>query len=206
MSQDFHGGVGQVAEGDINNFGGINIHLADKRETRGLVSAQRQELHELRAKCEELGDDPRDVWRQVHAQLGVRSLNEISAERFAEARSVMQRRLEHLQEDADKRRLIGKILRTTDEKDARKELNNFCDRRFGRTHLGNFARADLQVVLAFVQDFTVRPVVQPSVVPVQTQLSPATPGRLELREFLTVYRANAIGLFVFGLIVGKFWF
>ena len=116
MSQDFHGGVGQAATGDINNYG-ININIADKTESRGLVSAQRKELHELRAKCEELGEDPRDIWRMVHAQLGVTTISEISADQFQEARDTMRARLEQLQEEADKRRLVGKVLRAVAEKD-----------------------------------------------------------------------------------------
>ncbi|WP_025132164.1 hypothetical protein [Pseudomonas sp. PH1b] len=196
MSQDFHGEVGQVAGGDINNYG-VSFNLAGKAEPRFLVSAQRKELHELRAKCEELGDDPRDVWRAVHAQLAVTSVSEITAEQFVDARKVIQARLESLQEEADKRRLVGKILRAVAEKDAKAEMNSFCDRTFGRTHLGSLKRSELQVVLAFIQDFAVLGL---------QYVAPPQPGLMELRDFLVAYKWNAAGLFLFGLLVGGLWF
>lgn len=194
MGQEFQGGVGQAAEGDINNYG-IHINLTDKPEFRGLVAAQRQELHELRAKCEELGDDPREVWRRVHAQLSVCSISEITAEQFHEARAVIDSRLEQLQEEADKRRLIGKIFRSTAEKDIRREMLNFCDLRFGRSQLNLLKRNELQRVLEFVQQVEIAP--QPTVE--QTKAS------LPLHEFLLMYKINAAGLFLLGFIVGRFW-
>lgn len=199
MGQEFQGGVGQVAEGDINNYG-ININLSEKSEFRGLVTAQRKELHELRAKCEELGDDPRDVWRTVHAQLGVCSISEITAEQFHEARTVINGRLEQLQEEADKRRLIGKILRGATEKDARQEMLNFCDLSFGRTQLNNLKRNELQRVLEFVQQVEINPQPTP-----KTSLEQAAEP-LQLREFLLMYKMNAAGLFLLGIFVGRFWF
>ncbi|QLG93363.1 hypothetical protein HZF02_15945 [Pseudomonas yamanorum] len=173
MVQNFQGGVGQAAEGDINNFG-INISLADadKAESRGLVTAQRKELHELRAKCEELGDDPRDVWRMVHAHLGVTSINEISADQFSAAQEVMRQRFERLQEEADKRRLVGKVLRAVAEKDAKAEMNTFCDLSFGRTQLKNLEKIQLQQTLEYVIQFK----------PVTQQVG--EPAELSLQDFV----------------------
>ncbi|WP_045884632.1 hypothetical protein [Pseudomonas chlororaphis] len=196
MSQDFHGGVGQVAEGDINNYG-ISINLTDKTEVRGLVSAQRKELHELRAKCEELGDDPRDVWRTVHAQLAVTSISEITAEQFIDARNVMQTRLERLQEEADKRRLVGKVLRAVAEKDAKTEMNTFCELNFGRTQLNNLQKPQLQKTLEFVLGF--KPDIQTA--PLAPEISSLT-----FKEFLMLNRQNAAGLFCLGLLIGGILF
>ncbi|QAY92532.1 hypothetical protein [Pseudomonas sp. ACM7] len=196
MSQDFHGDVGQAAGGDINNYG-VNIHLVDKTETRGLVSAQRKELHQLRAKCEELGDDPRDVWRTVHAQLAVTSISEITAEQFIDARNVMQIRLERLQEEADKRRLVGKVLRAVAEKDAKDEMNNFCELSFGRTQLNNLQKSQLQQTLEFVQHF------QPMRQPYAPQI---IPREISIREFLVTHKQIATVLFCFGVLVGGIWF
>lgn len=194
MSQDFHGGVGQVAEGDINNCG-ININLTDKPEPKGLVSAQRKELHALRAKCEELGDDPRDVWRRVHAQLGVTTIGEITAEQFTEARDVIQSRLEYLQDDADKRRLVGKVLRAVTEKDAKAEMNNFCEVAFGRTQLNNLQKAQLQKTLEFIQRF------EPN-----TQLAHPEADVLTIKEFLVRHRQSAAALFFLGMLIGGVFF
>lgn len=194
MSQDFHGGVGQVAEGDINNYG-ININLTDKSEPKGLVSAQWKELHALRAKCEELGDDPREIWRRVHAQLGVTTIGEITAEQFTEARSVIQARLEHLQDDADKRRLVGKVLRAVAEKDVKAEMNNFCELAFGRTQLNNLQKTQLQKTLEFIQRF------EPN-----TQRAQSAPRALTLKEFLMLHRQNAAVLFFLGVLIGWIFF
>lgn len=196
MSQDFHGGVGQAATGDINNYG-ISINIADKTESRGLVSAQRKELHELRAKCEELGEDPRDVWRMVHAQLGVTTISEITADQFPDARNTMQARLEQLQEEADKRRLVGKVLRAVAEKDVRTEMSNFCELSFGRTQLRNLKKAQLQKVLEFVQQFE----------PVKQQAIPSPESdAISIQNFLILHRRNAAGLFFLGVLVGGILF
>jgi len=194
MSQDFHGGVGQAAAGDINNFG-VSISLAGKTETRGLVSAQRNELHALRAKCEELGDDPRDVWRRVHAQLGVTTISEITSEQFVDARNVIQARLEHLQEEADKRRLVGKVLRAVAEKDAKAEMNNFCELSFGRTQLSNLQKPQLQKTLEFIQRF------QTTAQPIRSE-----PEALKLKDFIVLHRQNAAVLFILGILIGAVLF
>lgn len=196
MSQDFHGEVGQAAGGDINNYG-VSISFVDKTEPRVLVSAQRKELHELRAKCEELGDDPRDVWRRVHAQLGVSTISEITAEQFVDARNVIQARLESLQEEADKRRLVGKILRAVAEKDTKVELNNFCELNFGRTQLKNLQKIQLQKTLEFVQSF---------VPDQQKALHHPDASKLTLKEFMVLHRQNVAGIFFLGVLIGGFFF
>ncbi|MBH8611929.1 hypothetical protein I4N56_014085 [Pseudomonas mohnii] len=195
MGQVFQGGVGQVAQGDINNFGiSISLAEADKAEQRGLVTAQRKELHDLRAQCEELGDDPRDVWRMVHAHLGVTSVNEISAEQFPAAREVMQQRLERLREEADKRRLVGKVLRAATEKDARAELNTFCELGFGRTQLNNLEKTQLQKALEFVLQF------KPAA-PLASE-----PAELSFRDFVTLHKQNAAGVLCLGVLIGAVLF
>lgn len=196
MRQDFHDGAGQVAGGDINNYG-VNIGLNGKAESRGLVSAQRKELHELRAKCEELGDDPREVWRMVHAQLGVTTISEISADQFPLARSTIQTRLEQLQEEADKRRLVGKILRAVSEKDLKAEMNNFCELNFGRTQLCNLEKPQLQKTLEYVlQHQTAKQCLEPLQVPLATSFL----------DFYFANKKNSATLFLLGLLIGSIWF
>lgn len=179
------------------NFG-TQFNIGERVDERALLPAQRKELHQLRAKCEELGDDPRDVWREVHTQLSVTGLDEVTATQFVQARGVIQARLERLQEEADRKRLISKILRAADEKDARHALSNFCELAFGRTQLSLLKRAELPKALEFILQFEAKPAV-PSAVPLAT-------SKMELREFLIIYRWNAAGLFIFGLLVGGLWF
>ena len=184
-----------MAQGDINNYG-ISIGLAetDKAESRSLVSAQRKELHDLRAQCEELGDDPRDVWRMVHAHLGVTSVNEITADQFSEAREVMQKRLERLKEEADKRRLVGKVLRAVAEKDAKAEMNTFCEVSFGRTQLNSLEKMQLQKTLEFVLQF--QPIMQLA----------SKPAELSFRDFVTQHKQNAAGVLCLGVLIGAVLF
>lgn len=179
------------------NFG-TQVTIGERVEERPLLPAQRKELHQLRAQCEELGDDPRDVWREVHTQLSVTGLDEVTASQFVQARGVIQARLERLQEEADRKRLISKILRAADEKDARHALSNFCELTFGRTQLSLLKRAELPKALEFILQFEAKPVV-PSA-------APPMASKMELREFLITYRWNAAGLFLFGLLVGGLWF
>ncbi|WP_405119197.1 hypothetical protein [Pseudomonas leptonychotis] len=187
--------------GEQNRVAGrdfIEINVGAKSDERALLPAQRKKLHQLRAKCEELGDDPRDVWREVHTQLSVTSLDEVTATQFVQARGVIQARLERQQEEADRKRLIAKILRAADEKDARHALSNFCELAFGRTQLSLLKRAELPKALEFIQQFEAKPT-SPSA-------APSAAAKLELREFLITYHWNAVGLFIFGLLVGGLWF
>ncbi len=191
MSKEFQS-VGQYTEGDINNYD-VQINMAGKAEFRALVPAQKKELYDLGVRCSELGADSKDIWRAVFAELGIKQIGDITAEQFQQARNVLQIRLDNLQEEEDKRRLVGKILRVTTEKDAKAELNNFCDVTFGRTHLNKLKRAELQRVLEFAQGFQIKPL-------------PGAAIPMPLREFLLTHRVHATGLFVFGVFVGKFWF
>ncbi|SED74714.1 hypothetical protein [Pseudomonas anguilliseptica] len=187
--------------GEQNRVAGrdfIEINLGGRPDERALLPAQRKELHQLRAQCEELGDDPRAVWREIHTQLSVTGLDEVTAAQFVQARGVIQARLERLQEEADKKRLTEKIDQIAAEKGAYQELNNFCELSFGRTQLSLLKRAELPKALEFIQQFEAKPA-EPSA-------APHAAAKLELREFLITYHWNAAGLFVFGLLVGGFWF
>ncbi|WP_460418894.1 hypothetical protein [Pseudomonas sp. microsymbiont 2] len=191
MSKDFQS-VGQYTEGDINNYD-VQISMSGKVEVRTLVPAQKKELYDLGVRSTELGADSKEIWRAVFAELGVKQIGDITVDQFQQARSVLQVCLDNLQEEEDKRRLVGKILRTTTEKDAKVELNNFCDVTFGRTHLNKLKRAELQRVLEFIQAFQVKPL-------------PGGAKPMPLREFLITHRVNAFWLFIFGIIVDRFWF
>lgn len=188
--------------GDQNRVAGrdyVEINMGREQRKIPLVPAQSQELYGLGIRCTELGADSKDTWRRVFAELGVKQIDDITADQFLQARNVLQARLNSLVDEDDKRRLVGKILRTATEKDAKAELNNFCDLTFGRTHLNNLQRAELQRALEFVQGFQIRPLAE---VPTE----PAKPSPMPLREFLSIHRVNAVGLFVFGIVVGKLLF
>lgn len=180
------------------NFG-TQLNIDTRNEPRDLVPAQRQALYDLSLKCVELGGDSKEIWRRVFAELGVKQIDDITVEQFSQARRVLQARLDQFQDEDDKRRLIGKILRAAAEKGAKAELNNFCDVTFGRTHLNSLLRVDLQRALEFIQGFQIE-----SMAAVSTEHE--LPKVLPLRDFLIIHRINAAGLFVSGIIVGGVWF
>lgn len=202
MRREFRDGIGQYTEGDINNYG-VQINIAGKSEVHRLVPAQKQELYDLGLRCVELGADSKDIWRRVFAELSVKQIDEIAASQFQAARHVLQARLNQLLDEENKRRLVGKILRAATEKDAKAELNNYCDLAFGRTHLNNLERADLQRVLEFIQGFQVRPLQADQV---GIQADAAVTSKLPLSEFLITHKANAFWLVMFGIIVDRLWF
>ncbi len=189
-------GIKIKGNGGTINFG-TQVNIGERVDDRALLPAQRKELHQLRAQCEELGDDPRDVWREVHTQLSVTSLDEVTASQFVQARGVIQARLERLREEADRNRLVHKILRAADEKNARPALSNFCELNFGRTQLNLLKRSELPKALEFILQFEVKP---------SAPSAPTVEPKMELRDFLVTYRWNATGLFLFGLLVGGLWF
>jgi len=110
---------------------------------------------------------------------------------------VLQARLEYLQEEADKRRLVGKVLRVVAEKDAKAEMNNFCELTFGRTQLNNLQKTQLQMTLEFVQGFV--PGRQ------ETPLIPEV-SKLAIKEFLMLHQKNAAALFFAGICIGGILF
>lgn len=195
MRQDFHDRVAQVAGGDIHNYC-INSSPNHKSERQGLVSAQRQELHELCAKCEELGAAPKESWRRVRAQLGVSDIREISAEQFPLVRTAIQMRLEQLQEEADKRRIVGKIIEVMNEKYCCHVVDDFCELNFGRTKLEHLGKLQLLNTLEFV---------------LQYQSATQYPRLLtesrttSLFDFIHANKKSAAAMFVLGILFGGSW-
>lgn len=183
------------------NFG-TQLTIGERSESRKLVPAQRQELYDLGVKCEEFGAESKPLWRRVFAQLGVNRIDDITTEQFLQARGVLQASLDQLQEEADKRRLIGKILRTTDEKAAKAELNNFCELTFGRTQLNGLKRTELPRVLEFIQRFEVKPQVTPAPQPPASAPAPAS-YMDTLRMLMSRYPMQVGSVFLAGVIASK---
>ncbi|WP_347505802.1 hypothetical protein [Pseudomonas anguilliseptica] len=77
-------------------------------------------------------------------------------------------------------------------------MSNFCELTFGRTQLSLLKRAELPKALEFILQFEAKPSSPP-------QKAAVLPERLPLREFLITYKANAFWLFIFGMIVDRFW-
>ncbi|MFV2950168.1 hypothetical protein [Pseudomonas japonica] len=196
MKREFQEAIGQYTEGDIHNYG-IQLNVSSRADTRCLVPAQKQQLYELGQRCVELGADSKEIWRRVFAELGVKQIGDIQADQFAQARDVLQKRLDQLVDEDDKRVLVGKILRLATEKDARVELRNFCDIRFGRTHLNNLQRTELQRALEFMQRLQFKPLTDSS--------SPDPTRPLPFKEFLIVHKWNACKLVIGGILIGKYF-
>lgn len=152
-TQIFRGQVGQVTAGDIVNF---NFGNPEEDASRGvdLVPAQRRALNDLvRTVTEEFDDEPWDVWRIVHARLGVKSVQDLTRAQFELAEQVLKDHLAGRREESLLRGLVSKVLRISAEKDNRTEVELFCSRNFGTSQFKLLTREQLQATLGFAHDW-----------------------------------------------------
>lgn len=154
-AQIFRNDVGQAVAGDLVNSGVvINVGGSDDGPDQDLVPAQRYALHALvRQITEEFEDEPWDVWRMVHARLGITCLNDLSRTQFELAESVLQRYLDGKREESVIRGLVAKILRISAEKDNLAAVEFFCTRNYGTSQLKGLGRTQLQAALGYAHDW-----------------------------------------------------
>ncbi|ANY15918.1 hypothetical protein [Bordetella pseudohinzii] len=152
-TQIFRGQVGQVTAGDIVNFNFVKPE-ADSNPGADLVPAQRRALNDLvRTITEEFDDEPWDVWRIVHAKLGVKSVQDLTRAQFDLAEQVLKDHLTGRREESLLRGLVSKVLRVSSEKDNRAEVELFCSRNFGTSQFKLLTREQLQATLGFAHDW-----------------------------------------------------
>jgi len=187
--QDFHGGVGQAADSITNQNVHFNIQPAIDETL--LVPAQREQLKALVIQiCEEFGDHEWDVWRLLHARVGVTTVREIKRTQFADAETALRNHLKQRRDESSHRSLVGTILRVTREKSIQRELNNFCTRQFGERQLKALTREQLVKTQNFVLDFTNRPSPRP---------------KRGLLALVLAYPWQFASVFLFGVILGRLW-
>ena len=132
----------------------VNITApAIEKDTRPLVPAQRKQLHQLILAVAEAGNEEGyEVWHRVHAEIGVRSVEEMTVSQYQPAYSYLQAQLDLCREKSQKNELISALLKISTNNDLRNDLTQFCRKRFGSSHLKMLKLAELQQALLWLDD------------------------------------------------------
>lgn len=208
-TQVFREDVGQAVAGDLVNSGVvINIGSAPEEASQELVPAQRRALNALVRKItDEFDDEPWDIWRMLHAKLGVTCIDELCRSQFERAESVLQRYLDQKREESVIRGLVAKILRISNEKAIRGEVELYCTRQYGTSQFKALGREQLQAVLGYAYDWA-PPLEQAFQEPASMSEAPTVAvNPLEDGNWRTrVYGWQwLVAVFVMGFFIGRFF-
>lgn len=143
-------------DGDANRAAGrdyFEINLASQ-EREPLAQAQRARLSEEVARlAEELGMDPRMLWRSVHESTGVKTVGEVKKDQFQDAMGALQSVRERHQEHSRVRTLIAELDQATAERGLAKQLARYCLREFGEQTLAGLNISQLTQALKYVDEY-----------------------------------------------------
>lgn len=142
-------------EGEQNRVAGrdyLEINLGSQ-DREPLAQAQRARLNEEVARlAEELGMDPRMLWRSVHESAGVKTVGEVRKDQYQDAMSALQAVSERHKELVRSRTLTIELEQATTEKRMAKQLGRFCLREFGEQNLGALTIMQLTQALRYVDE------------------------------------------------------
>jgi hypothetical protein len=142
-------------DGDSNRAAGrdyIEINLASQ-EREPLAQAQRARLNDEVARLsDELGMDPRLLWRSVHESTGVKTIGEVRKDQFLDAMNALQAVRERHQEQARAKTLITELEHAAAERGLGKQLARYCLREFGEQALARLSIQQLTQALRFVDE------------------------------------------------------
>ncbi|XYK59110.1 hypothetical protein ACSJL1_001902 [Serratia sarumanii] len=132
------------------DFVNITAPVVEK-DTRPLVPAQRKQLHQLILAVAEAGNEEGyEVWHRVHAEIGVRSVEEMTVSQYQPAYSYLQAQLDLCRERSQKNELISALLKISANTDRYNDLLQYCRKSFGSSHLKNLQRIELQQALLWL--------------------------------------------------------
>lgn len=181
-------------DGDSNRAAGrdyFEINLASQ-EREPLAQAQRTRLKEEVDKLsEELGMDPRMLWRSVHESTGVKTVGEVRKDQFQDALAALQAVRERQQEKTRAQALIAELEQAAAERGLAKKLARYCLREFGEQALTGLSIAQLTQALRFVDEY------QP---PAQVAAPLSWPG---FRRLVMSHPWHFTVVFVAGALVGR---
>lgn len=139
-------------EGDQNRVAGrdyLEINLGGQ-DREPLAQAQRVRLNEEVARlAEELGMDPRLLWRSVHESTGVKAIGEIKKDQFQAALSSLQAVRDRNLEIARAQTLITHVHAVIADKGLAGDVERFCLREFGEPSLQRLTIMQLTQVLKY---------------------------------------------------------
>lgn len=140
----------------IDKFDGrhtINIAIpSEKHDERPLVKAQRKELNTLVATVSATcGGEAYEIWQKVHAEIGVSSIEEMTVNQYQTAVSYLQAMIERVKDRDSSKALVSLLLRNSEGGELRQRLIRYCHVNFGTGRLNDLTRAQLQMVLSWLE-------------------------------------------------------
>lgn len=161
--------------GNANRVAGrdyLEFNFSQPVDSAPLVAAQRQQLNGLvRSVANTLNEEPRLIWRHVHAVVGVESVGEITRDQFLVAKQAIQAYQDDVREDAACQKLVGQILRLASEHGTQKQMESYCLGLFGVDRLKELDREQLAQVYDYLANTQV-PEEQPTKLQHYWQLKP----------------------------------
>ncbi|MCU8586762.1 hypothetical protein [Erwinia pyrifoliae] len=177
----------------------VNIALPDahKIESRPLVPAQRKQLNQLVKEIAETSDEECFIiWQRVHAEVSVKSIEEITTDQYPNALNYLQLTLDRLRDGTNCKSLIHQLLKKTPENPERQRLYEYCDISFGTRHLSELAKSQLQQALGWLCNEQTE----------RAKSTPPPPSRLSWQELISAYPLPVGAVFVGGLALGAYLF
>ncbi|HBV5321532.1 hypothetical protein ACI6RJ_10090 [Klebsiella pneumoniae] len=186
----------------IDKFDGrhtINIAIpSEKHDERPLVKAQRKELNTLVATVSATcGGEAYEIWQKVHAEIGVSSIEEMTANQYQTAISFLQAMIGRGKDKDASKALVSLLLRNSEDSEIRQKLIRYCHVNFGTGRLNDLTRAQLQMALSWLDQ--------------QTQINPSSQGdsissQFSFTALFKSYPKEFIAVFVVGLLLGALIF
>lgn len=145
----------------IDKFDGrhtINIAIpSEKHDERPLVKAQRKELNALVATVSATcGGEAYEIWQKVHAEIGVSSIEEMTANQYQTAISFLQAMIGRGKDKDASKALVSLLLRNSEDGELRQRLIRYCHVNFGTGRLNDLTRSQLQIALSWLDQQQVR--------------------------------------------------
>lgn len=186
----------------IDKFDGrhtINIAIpSEKHDERPLVKAQRKELNTLVATVSATcGGEAYEIWQRVHAEIGVSSIEEMTANQYQTAISFLQAMIGRGKDKDACKALVSLLLRNSEDSELRQKLIRYCHINFGTGRLNDLTRAQLQMALSWLDQ--------------QTQINPSSQedsisSQFSFTTLFKSYPKEFIAVFVVGLLLGALIF
>lgn len=146
MSIEVKGNDSRIAGRDFKE-GGVHIeryedskiiHInSSNKDEKLLVYAQRKILNELVTEISELSNEEKFViWKLVHAECGVRTIEQITVEQYPSIVDYLKTIIEEKKEEANKSSLVHLLLKNThNDKALRNDLMDYCQFKFAMKSL-----------------------------------------------------------------------
>lgn len=124
-----------------------------EKDTRPLVPAQRKQLHQLILTVAKAGNEEGyEVWQRVHAEIGVKNVDEITVSQYQPALSYLQAQMDFYREQSQKNELVSALLKISANNDSYQKLLDYCRKKFGSSRLKTLKRTELQQALLWLDE------------------------------------------------------